>query len=123
MKPLAILDKNAFFPKTLSQTFQQHSTGFALGRCKSVVHPQSFLAGHDESGLAKICQMPGYGGLRTIQYIYDVADTQFAALKQIENPQAGPVGKCPKDCLRVLCGDFGFHIRLCKYSCQYQDGQ
>jgi hypothetical protein len=114
-KPFIVFGEHAFFTKALCKAVQQHLMGLAMCRCQAIVYPQPFLPGNHQPCFTQVGQVPGGGGLRNLQYGNEVADAQFAALKQIENPQPSSVGECPKNRLGLRLSRLGFHIRLYEY--------
>ena len=122
-EPFIVVCENAFFTKALGETFQQHLMRLVAGRRQTIVHPKPLLSRNDKAGLAQIGQVPRGGGLRNIQNGHDMANAQFAALEQVENPQSSSVGKCPKNRLRLRLSSLGFHIRLHEYIGWLSSGQ
>lgn len=92
-QPFIVLGEDPLVAKALRETLQQHRMRLAMRGRQAVVHPQAVFPGNHQPGPAQIGEVPGGGGLRNVQDVNEVADAQFAALQQIEDPQPGAVGK------------------------------
>jgi len=57
------------------------------------MHPQAFLARQHETGAAKVREMTRGFGLRNIQHRHQIADTEFAIAKQVQDAQPRAVGE------------------------------
>ena len=71
---------------------------------KMIMHPKSFAPRLHQSRAPQIGQVAGDLWLRLVQNGDNITNTKFALGQQVENPQAGMVGKCAKhqiDELRV----------------------
>ena len=62
----------------------------------AVVHPLPFSSRADDSGVAKIGEMPGYLWLALLQYLHKVADADLPAIHQVEQPEARAIGQSGK---------------------------
>jgi hypothetical protein len=114
-QPFVVFGVDTFFTKALGKTLQQHFVRLAMCRRQAVVHPQALFPGNHQPRLAQIGEVPGGGGLRDVQDVNQIADAQFPALEQIENPQPSSVGECPENRLGLGLSSFGLHIRLHEY--------
>jgi len=84
------------FAEGLGEAFQQLPVEGRLGLSEGVVAPQAGLADQNQIGLPQVGQVSRDPRLGGEQDCYDVPDAEFAALQNMENPQARPVGKSPE---------------------------
>ena len=112
-KPLIVFGEDGFFTEALGKALQQHRMRLARAGASgsASIAPLSWqppvrpCANRTGAGRRWAAGHPRrqQGGRRTVP-----------RPQQIQDPQPGPVGKCPKNRLR-LGWNIGFHIRLYEY--------
>ena len=72
--------------------------GWGLDR---VVHPFPFAAGGDDAGIAQVSQVAGDLGLALPEDLDEIADADFAAVHQVEQPEACGIGKSGEEASQI----------------------
>jgi len=93
----------------------QDCRGNRIGQVRQpIVHPEALFAANHQPGASEVREMPGHGRLGEIQAFVDVADADFPAAEQAEDPQPRTVRQRLEE--RFHYDKPSIHIRLDKYS-------
>ena len=97
VEPPGVTCKLGNHAAALRQALQQLFMETTVGGRKAIVMPEAILAGQHKPGLAEVGQMAGRAGLSHVEQTDQIANAQLPFAQQIQDPQPGSVGKCPKD--------------------------
>lgn len=100
--------------------FSQHTQGFMqnvrgasiLRRHNPVVHPLSLTPRGNHAGTPQVGQMPRNLGLTLPEYLNEIADTEFAAVHQVEQTQAGAIRERGKEQGQIKGFGGGIHTSI-----------